>query len=414
MRKFKYLIVLLFIILVPVLASAATNDFTANGNITVSSVSFGSGTADMLIFSGSTAASWLFNGGVFTVTDPGSAFHVGSSDSSVKSIQISQSGSTLVCAENTTPGTSYAALPTASGTYTVAPSSTVDCTDLCTPLPNAASYNSYPTCGAATCNDGFKVIGSGADATCAPVGGGGVFKGKVPNLPEPRLQRISPDGTIVYLDEEESAPAKEVPVVENKTPAIAGGFVFTVSLGEGMKSADVKKLQEMLASDPSIYPEGIVSGFFGRLTKKAVQRFQEKYGIVSGGTPDTTGYGYVGPKTRAKLNEVFGGGNNLSAGPTVKSPAEIMTGAPFTSPLFKGMSDPKVKLLQQLLNSRAETKLASVGVGSPGNETNYFGSLTEKAVQRFQEEYNIAGPGDPGYGYVGPKTRAKLNELLSG
>lgn len=38
-----------------------------------------------------------------------------------------------------------------------------------------------------------------------------------------------------------------------------------------------------------------------------MQRFQKKYNIVSSGTPETTGYGLVGPKTRAKLNEVFGG-----------------------------------------------------------------------------------------------------------
>ena len=48
-----------------------------------------------------------------------------------------------------------------------------------------------------------------------------------------------------------------------------------------------------------------------------------------------------------------------------------------------------------------------------GNETEYFGSLTEKAVQKFQTKYNIAKSGDSGYGYVGPKTRAKLNELYA-
>ena len=47
-----------------------------------------------------------------------------------------------------------------------------------------------------------------------------------------------------------------------------------------------------------------------------------------------------------------------------------------------------------------------------GNETEYFGSLTEKAVQKFQTKYNIAKSGDSGYGYVGPKTRAKLNEVF--
>ena len=32
-------------------------------------------------------------------------------------------------------------------------------------------------------------------------------------------------------------------------------------------------------------------------------------------------------------------------------------------------------------------------------------------MERFQEKHGIAKLGDSGYGYVGPKTRAKLNEL---
>jgi len=45
--------------------------------------------------------------------------------------------------------------------------------------------------------------------------------------------------------------------------------------------------------------------------------------------------------------------------------------------------------------------------------TGYFGSVTKKSVQAFQDKYGIAGPGDAGYGRVGPKTRAKLNELFN-
>lgn len=79
--------------------------------------------------------------------------------------------------------------------------------------------------------------------------------------------------------------------------------VFTLVLRRGSRGAEVTALQEFLKSDPVIYPEGIVSGYFGALTEQAVKRFQTKYGIVSSGSPATTGYGLVGPKTRAKLNE---------------------------------------------------------------------------------------------------------------
>ena len=79
-------------------------------------------------------------------------------------------------------------------------------------------------------------------------------------------------------------------------------MIFTRSLRAGAQGEDVKKLQEFLASDSAIYPEGQVTGYFGALTKKAVGRFQEKYSIAA---PAEAGYGIFGPKTRAKLLEIF-------------------------------------------------------------------------------------------------------------
>jgi hypothetical protein len=70
---------------------------------------------------------------------------------------------------------------------------------------------------------------------------------------------------------------------------------------------EVTKLQGLLAKDPLVYPEGLVTGYFGLATQRAVQRFQCKYGIVCAGTAETTGYGNVGLNTRLKIEEVFGG-----------------------------------------------------------------------------------------------------------
>jgi peptidoglycan hydrolase-like protein with peptidoglycan-binding domain len=73
-----------------------------------------------------------------------------------------------------------------------------------------------------------------------------------------------------------------------------------------------------------------------------------------------------------------------------------------------------VMYLQQILNKDVDTQIASTGLGSPGNESAYFGPLTEKAVQRFQVKHGIVSSGTPqtsGFGAVGPKTLLKLQEV---
>jgi hypothetical protein len=80
--------------------------------------------------------------------------------------------------------------------------------------------------------------------------------------------------------------------------------VFTTPLWIGLQSEDVRRLQTLLATKPEIYPEGKITGYFGSLTKKAVQRFQLQYNVVDSELDPA--FGYVGPKTRVKLKEVFG------------------------------------------------------------------------------------------------------------
>jgi hypothetical protein len=104
----------------------------------------------------------------------------------------------------------------------------------------------------------------------------------------------------------------------------------------------------------------------------------------------------------------------------LQSQIQALTGAPaaqvsaisgkITGTLSTGSRGPSVKTLQQFLNSQG-FKVASTGPGSPGNETETFGNLTVQAVRKFQEQYGIASQGVPGYGTVGPKTRAKIAEL---
>jgi peptidoglycan hydrolase-like protein with peptidoglycan-binding domain len=80
---------------------------------------------------------------------------------------------------------------------------------------------------------------------------------------------------------------------------------FVQNLVPGSRGDAVSNLQRALKSDSSIYPEGLVTGYFGPLTENAVKKFQAKNNIVSGGDANSTGYGAVGPKTNAKLNNAF-------------------------------------------------------------------------------------------------------------
>lgn len=99
---------------------------------------------------------------------------------------------------------------------------------------------------------------------------------------------------------------------------------ITSQMDLGDKNSEVTELQTYLATDASIYPSGLVTGYFGELTKAGVERFQTAAGIVSSGTPATTGYGRVGPMTMAAINARLGGsvsvGGDVSA-PVVKSVA---------------------------------------------------------------------------------------------
>lgn len=92
------------------------------------------------------------------------------------------------------------------------------------------------------------------------------------------------------------------------------------------------------------------------------------------------------------------------------------TGFSFKMDLMQGDTDPAVKELQKVLNSSPDTAISGNGVGSPGQESTYFGASTKAAVIKFQEKYknDILTPNGltAGTGLVGKATRTKLNQLL--
>lgn len=92
-----------------------------------------------------------------------------------------------------------------------------------------------------------------------------------------------------------SAPKTTAPVTTKPTTtsSLQTTVISAVVLKKGMSGSEVSKLQTILAKDSAIYPEGLVTGYFGPATEKAVKLFQKKNSLEQ--------VGYVGPQTRAFL-----------------------------------------------------------------------------------------------------------------
>ena len=99
------------------------------------------------------------------------------------------------------------------------------------------------------------------------------------------------------------------------TVANAQTVGVTTQMQSGASGAQVSTLQTFLAADTTVYPEGLVTGYYGALTVAAVQRYQCKNGIVCSGTAASTGYGNVGPATLAKIQMQEGGTGGINQPP---------------------------------------------------------------------------------------------------
>lgn len=147
---------------------------------------------------------------------------------------------------------------------------------------------------------------------------------------------------------------------------------FTKTLQRGMNGVEVEGLQKFLKQFHDLYPEGMVSGYFGMLTEQAVIKFQQKYGIEQ--------LGIVGPKTRSALNE-------LSAKMTLSKPSSSI---PFVSQqILRASHTPSVATL--LTTKDRITLPTDITIGNDGNPVIAYYSAIDLSIV-FCSDETCTGP----------------------
>lgn len=191
-------------------------------------------------------------------------------------------------------------------------------------------------------------------------------------------------------------------IAPSSTPSAVVVPAFTQNIAYDDSGAEVTLLQNILHAQGFLPASIPATGYFGVTTEHALLLFQAAH--------DLNKSGFVDQQSQALLNKIAvaqGMTTTSVATPTTPAvPAASTTGGSLTRNLAPGSTGADVTALQHLL--------ANNGDYSASIFTAYYGSLTEAAVKIFQTKNNIINYGSPtttGYGAVGPKTRARLNEL---
>lgn len=348
-------------------------------------------------------------------------------------------------------------------------------TPACPAIANAATYNSYPVCGIASCEGGYTLVNGSCNAIggnslpitafsspVPPIGGFGVslsqntgktasriitlkfnagpntdkvaisftgdFKDAVQEKYIPLKQidlcskfggflknTLCPDGQYLIYAKFYTAYGKESEVVstsvnlstsEKSSPRQTSPL--SKNLNFGAIDEQVRNLQKFLnqngypLAESGVGSPGQETEYFGLLTLEALFKFQKaNKEKISGITEEN---GYFGPLTRQLINSFTN--QTLLSKSSIKSSSINVISAKFVKNLVRGEQSEDVLRLQKLLASLPEIYPEKIISG-------YFGPLTEKAVRAFQLKYGVVNSEpDPGFGVVGPKTRAILFEVF--
>ncbi len=179
----------------------------------------------------------------------------------------------------------------------------------------------------------------------------------------------------------------QVQGVSQENRAVQSELTFSRTLKFGTRGDDVTSLQKFLIKE-ALLDSDSATGFFGRMTERAVQRWQSMQGIVSSGTPDSTGFGVVGKRTQALLVQK----NNSGSSSTSASNASGSSGSPGSSTLNTSGSTESTQTQTPVLGSSQTVTVPPQSTATTPPSSNTSTSNTSTNVPRLSEPIITAGP----------------------
>lgn len=114
------------------------------------------------------------------------------------------------------------------------------------------------------------------------------------------------------------------------SPSSASAATISSQLQVGSRGSEVSTLQTFLAQDVALYPQGLVTGYFGNLTKNAVMNFQLRNELPA--------VGRVGPMTLPVINYQLVNGMFRGMGMSQTTYPGIYTGADIYAPTISNVA----------------------------------------------------------------------------
>ncbi|PYZ92535.1 glycoside hydrolase [Salipaludibacillus keqinensis] len=185
-------------------------------------------------------------------------------------------------------------------------------------------------------------------------------------------------------------------------PGLAEASFGEKNLRVGMEEENVKVLQEKL-KDKGYFNFHTATGYFGNVTRQAVQKFQKEHGLTQDGI--------VGPQTFRALN----GTSSSSNGTQSSNSNSSSSGSSSSSTYDSGTSS--IQNASQVMRSgtrnqdvsRLQSYLKKAGFYEHPEITGVYGNMTQQAVRKFQQARGLSVDG-----LAGPQTLSIVNREISG